>query len=270
VLSIGEFSKVTSLTIKTVRLYHEKGLLPPALVDPASGYRYYDSRSVERARVVLELRRLDFPLADCKAILDCCQEEEDLLAFLERQKSVIDGKLRKYAEIRGSLDTIAEVIRSGRERAMTVTERTGVQEKTLGSMLVAGIRDKGRYDESGKRFARIGRAAGRHIGGPAMNLHFDTEFKEEDADFESCFPIRARVAAEGITVRELPGGRFVTLVHRGPYGELGQSYAKIFASIRARGLTPLLPSREVYLKGPGMIFKGNPKKYVTEIQVPIE
>jgi effector-binding domain-containing protein len=32
----------------------------------------------------------------------------------------------------------------------------------------------------------------------------------------------------------------------------------------------LLPSREVYLKGPGIIFRGNPKKYLTEIQILIE
>ncbi len=71
-------------------------------------------------------------------------------------------------------------------------------------------------------------------------------------------------------MRELPGGRFVCLLHRGPYEELGRSYRKVFESIEAKGLKPAVPSREVYLKGPGMIFRGNPKKYLTEIQVPVE
>jgi DNA-binding transcriptional MerR regulator len=41
-LGIGEFSLVTSVSIKALRLYHEKGLLIPAEIDPSSGYRYYD------------------------------------------------------------------------------------------------------------------------------------------------------------------------------------------------------------------------------------
>ena len=43
-LSIGEFSRVTQLSIKALRLYHEKGILSPGKVDPATGYRYFDDR----------------------------------------------------------------------------------------------------------------------------------------------------------------------------------------------------------------------------------
>jgi effector-binding domain-containing protein len=39
--------------------------------------------------------------------------------------------------------------------------------------------------------------------------------------------------------------------------------------VKEKGYTVVSPTREVYLKGPGMIFKGNPRKYVTEIQFPI-
>jgi effector-binding domain-containing protein len=44
----------------------------------------------------------------------------------------------------------------------------------------------------------------------------------------------------------------------------------LFEEIHARGLTAKVPSRELYVKGPGMIFKGNPQKYLTEIQVLLE
>jgi effector-binding domain-containing protein len=88
----------------------------------------------------------------------------------------------------------------------------------------------------------------------------DTEYREDDADFEECMPIRKGSAADGISVRELPGGTCVSLVHQGPYDELGRSYTKIFKHVKAHGLEVEIPTREVYLKGPGMIFKGNPKK----------
>ena len=66
--------------------------------------------------------------------------------------------------------------------------------------------------------------------------------------------------------RNLPGGTAVTLLHRGPYETLGESYKRLLDHIKEQNLTVTTPSREIYHKGPGMIFRGNPKKYVTEIQ----
>jgi len=64
VFRIGEFSKISGLSVKTLRFYHERGLLVPAHVGSDSGYRYYDLRDVERARVIVALRSLDFPLTE--------------------------------------------------------------------------------------------------------------------------------------------------------------------------------------------------------------
>ena len=129
---------------------------------------------------------------------------------------------------------------------------------------------KGRYQECGKGFAKIGKSLGWYISGKCFLLHYDAEFKEGGADFEACMPIRKGKAVEGISVRELPGGRYVSLLHKGPYEELARSYAKIMAYIKERGYEIVMPTREVYLKGPGMIFKGNPKNYLTEIQILIK
>ena len=70
--------------------------------------------------------------------------------------------------------------------------------------------------------------------------------------------------------RELPRARCVALVHKGPYNQMGRSYAKVLKWIKERNYKVVLPTREVYLKGPGMIFRGNPRNYVTEIQIPVE
>lgn len=72
---------------------------------------------------------------------------------------------------------------------------------------------------------------------------------------------------DGISIRELPGGRCVSLLHKGPYDELSRSYEKVMAYIKAKGYEIVSPTREVYLKGPGMIFRENPKNYLTEIQM---
>jgi effector-binding domain-containing protein len=129
---------------------------------------------------------------------------------------------------------------------------------------------RGHYSECGKAFGRIARHFGRHLAGPPFRLHSDTEYRENDANFEACFPVRQRKAIDGIDVRELPGGICVSLVHKGSYDDLGRSYAKVFDYLNEKGHQAEIPTREVYLKGPGMIFKGNPKRYLTEIQIPLK
>ena len=47
--SIGEFSKITGLPVKTLRFYHEKRLLVPSCVDRETGYRYYDAANAEKS-----------------------------------------------------------------------------------------------------------------------------------------------------------------------------------------------------------------------------
>ena len=70
-LSIGDFSRMTQLSVKTLRHYHEVGLLEPDRVDPATGYRHYAPEQVPTAQVVRRLRELGMPIADVRAVLAC-------------------------------------------------------------------------------------------------------------------------------------------------------------------------------------------------------
>ncbi|SCE68719.1 Serine/threonine protein phosphatase PrpC [Micromonospora viridifaciens] len=67
-LTIGTFARAARLTPKALRLYDELGLLPPAAVDPHSGYRYYEPAQLDRARLIAALRRAGMPLADIRAV----------------------------------------------------------------------------------------------------------------------------------------------------------------------------------------------------------
>lgn len=69
-LSIGEFAKASRLSAKALRLYDDLGLLPPAHVDPVTGYRFYAPGQLERARLVLWLRQLGMPLAQIRIVCD--------------------------------------------------------------------------------------------------------------------------------------------------------------------------------------------------------
>ena len=265
--AIGEFSRITGLSVKTLRFYHEIGLLVPAVVDPSTGYRRYDARNVEAARAIAALRALDFPLEEVGEILRSHGDEADLIDLLQRQKERLRDRIQREKGLLSSIDGIIQNEKEARRLMEDASYK--VEEKEIGAVLIAAIRMRGKYSDCGKGFAQLGKRAGRWIRGKPLCLYHDCEYKEDDADFETCFPVRPGVKADGVAVRELPGGRFVSLLHRGPYEELGRSYEKALAYAKERGHEVLLPTREVYIKGPGMIFKGNPRKYLTEILLPI-
>lgn len=69
-LTIGAFARAARLTPKALRLYDEVGLLPPAAVDPESGYRFYGPEQLAHARLIGQLRRIGMPLADIRTVCD--------------------------------------------------------------------------------------------------------------------------------------------------------------------------------------------------------
>ena len=265
--SIGEFSRITTLSIKALRLYHEKGLLEPDFIDMKTNYRYYNSDAIEKARAITMLKQLQFSLDDTRDILAGYHDDGDILDFLEDQKSKIEEKYLKLKNISDSLNTLITVERE--VKMNFAASQFAVEEKNVDDILVASIRYKGKYDECGSRFSDIGKKFGRFICGKAINIYYDVEYKESDADIESCLPIRKGFDKDGIVVRKLAGGKFVSLIHKGSYSELSASYSKIMDTIKEKGYQITGPIREQYIKGPGMIFKGNPKNYLTEIQIPV-
>jgi effector-binding domain-containing protein/DNA-binding transcriptional MerR regulator len=266
--SIGEFSRITGLSIKALRLYHEKGILVPGRVDDATGYRYYNHENAETARIINHLRGMDFSLSDIGEMLAGSSCGDDVVEFFEKQINVINARIERQNSIANILQMI---IKNEKECKMSMqNEPFEVEEKELDTMLVAGVRFKGRYNECGNAFAKIGKTMGMNICGKAMCLYYDGDYKEEDADIEACMPIRKGKNADGINVRELSGGLCTSLIHKGPYSTLSRSYEKITAYIKEKGCTTLLPCREVYIKGPGMIFRGKAENYLTEIQILIK
>ncbi len=85
-LTIGAFAKASRLSPKALRLYDELGLLPPARVDPATGYRLYAPEQLEQARLVAWLRRLGVPLARIRQIraLDPAEAAREVRAYWAR------------------------------------------------------------------------------------------------------------------------------------------------------------------------------------------
>lgn len=265
--SIGEFSKISGLTVKAIRFYHDKQILIPSHVDSGSGYRTFDDKNVETAKTIVALREMEFSVDEIKSIFAECDQDQDLLTQLDTRKSELEKKIKTQTEIVKKIECVIEQLRQEKN---TLSFDHVIEERELPSVLIGGIRMQGRYPEMGKSFGKLGRKVGRHIAGPAMCLYYDEEYKEEGADFEPFFPIKKNLNVKDVSIRELPECRAVCLRHLGPYDKIHQCYKRLFEYANQQNLSVTTPSREVFLKGPGMIFKGNPKKYLTEVQLIVE
>ena len=261
---IGEFSKITMLSIKTLRYYHEEGLLLPAIIDEENGYRYYDEIGFERAQLIKLLREFEFSIKEIAEILNNYEGEEDIKAYLLEKNELIQQKINNYKKIQQKIMDY----KSFGEVSLMNTEK--VKEVTVDDILVASITYVGKYEECGEYIGRIFKASGAQAIGKPFCIYHDEEYKEDDAKIEVCLQIKKELNKKGVICKTLKGGRAISLIHLGSYSNLSNSYKLIADYINANSISTVQPVREKYLKGPGMLLKGNPEKYKTELLYIIE
>ena len=103
---IGDFSRMTHLSVKALRFYHDQGLLEPARIDPSSGYRFYDTGQVPVAQVIRRFRDLDMPLDQVRAVLKAPDVEartKEIIAHLNAMES-------KLAELQMSVSSLRALL----------------------------------------------------------------------------------------------------------------------------------------------------------------
>ena len=131
--SIGEFSQVTGLSVKTLRFYHEKGFLIPDSVDQATGYRFYAASKIEKARVVMRLRQMEFSIEDIATVFAECADDADILNHLERQRQHLQQRI---SEDRDIVRSLSRIITSEKEaKRLLEGTRFAIEEKSLEPML---------------------------------------------------------------------------------------------------------------------------------------
>lgn len=128
-VAIGEFARLVGLSAKTLRRYSDAGLVSPAEIDPATGYRRYDVAQLDDARLVVLLRRLNMPIATVRRVVDEPDLERrwreiasfwsdrrqrlaDEARLLDRVRQQILGQTESRVLGPSDLDALAELARS--------------------------------------------------------------------------------------------------------------------------------------------------------------
>ncbi|QGU96337.1 MerR family transcriptional regulator [Clostridium bovifaecis] len=261
---ISEFSKITTLTIKALRYYDEQGILQPSC-RTKNNYRMYDNNDFEKAKMIVLLRKLKFSIAEIKDVLNNCSDKVELQCYLLEKKSMIAKEIEKEKTLIKEINRYISPNKNVEVNSMNYE----FQVRNIAAIKVISVRFKGSYCDIGKYIKLLYKSAKNHAAGAPMNLYYDDEYKE-NADIELCIPVSGLISRGDIVVKKLPQINALCTTHIGSYETINLAYKSIIDYANEKGLIMNLPSREVYRKGPGMIFKGNPEKYVTEIIIPIK
>jgi effector-binding domain-containing protein len=250
--SIGEFSMVSRMSVKTLRFYDDRGLLKPGHIDSKSGYRYYSSAQLPEANLIRLLRSLELPLEEIQLFLRE-REPEQRKTLLEQHRRKMEERVEEYLSIVSSIERITK------EETEDIARK--VELKELASQNILGIRLHVTYDELGES---IGRAymelftylgeLGEYPSGPPLTLYHGEEFDESDIDMEVGVPVNRVLPGKGeIKWRELPGGLMASTLHMGPYHEVAEAYQALDQWVKEQGYHYAGPAREIYLVNPDMV-----------------
>lgn len=259
---IGDFSRITGITVKALRYYDEQGILLPCRRDD-NGYRYYDAAAIETARIVALLREMDFGIAEIQDVMHQYEDKQDLSYFLQNKVHSIQRRIQRDQRLVQRMEQLIQPMSPLHHPVPDVTIQS------IDPIRVASMRVLGAYADTGIHQATLYKALRGQASGDPFNLYHTYGYADE-VDMEICVPTTQSIRHRDITIQTLPVIHALTTVYTGPYDAIGIAYQALIDYAQQAGLEHGLPTREIYRKGPGMLFMGNPNKYVTEIQIPIQ
>jgi DNA-binding transcriptional MerR regulator len=245
-LTIGDFAKATQLSVKTLRHYHDLGLLVPTQIDPTSKYRRYGVDQIQSAQVIRRLRDLDMPLADIGAVLsapDYTTRSELIAAHLARLESQLLETQNAVVTLRslleGSSDAQTIVHRSEPAvQAATVSER--VERAELSAWFEDAMRDV---------WATLDAQHSRPMGSAGAVVS-DAFFADESGEIMVYVPVATAVAKVGrIEPRVIPSAEVAVIVHEGSHSGIDRTYGALAAHVANHAVAVDGPIREQYLVG---------------------
>jgi len=242
-LAIGDFSRATHLSVKTLRHYHRVGLLVPAEVDPGSGYRRYQADQIPTAQIIRRFRDLGMPLEDVGGVLgapDVTARNERIAAHLARLEDDLAQTKAAVASLRDLLEAPAVAAITHRRddpiAAAVVTEVVDLAD--LGPWFQGAV---------GELRATVD-AQGVTAAGPPGCVVADAFFTDESGELTVFVPAAAPVRPVGrVAFRTLPAVELATIVHAGSHADIDRSYGSLASYVSTHALAVDGPIRERYL-----------------------
>lgn len=245
-LAIGDFSRATHLSVKTLRHYHRLGLLVPVAVDPGSSYRRYSTEQIPTAQVIRRFREVDMPLEQIGAVLqapDVDSRNELIGEHLARLEQDLLQTQEAVASLRGLLQGPSPTLRM-EHRSEPMLE-TGAITETVG-LADLGPWFQGALGELSSTLA----AQAVAVAGPPGSVIANDFFSEEQGDITIFIPVATAFRPIGrVEPRSLPAVELATILHAGSHADIDRAYGYLATYVSERALAVDGPIRERYLVG---------------------
>jgi DNA-binding transcriptional MerR regulator len=262
-VTIGDFSRASHLSVKTLHHYHEVGLLEPSEVDPDNGYRYYSEGQIPFAQVIRRLRALHMPVAEVKAVLaapDSDARNRLIVEHLDRLELELAQTRVAVGELRDLLDP--EAPQPIQYRTVPPTPAIGIQQTVDRDDIFAWWQGA-----LGELHASL-QAQGLSATGPIGGLFASEIFQHSRGEATVFIPTDATVKTIGRVVSLIiPGAELAVARHHGSPSDIDLTYGELGAYVMKHEISVDGPLRENYLRG--ITETSNSSEWDTEIGWPI-
>lgn len=255
-LRIGEFSKLSHLTVKALRFYEREGLLKPASVDASSGYRFYETSQLETAAKIKAYRQLDLSIDEIRSVFS----GTDVKTILKEKKTALESRLFM-------INSILE----DKEMKYQVTEKMISQHIVYSAEAVLE-----KYSDCMTWIPKVGQRC----------LELNPDIRCSDVPYEFCEYLDGEYKETDVRIRHneavtsfgkeddqirfriIPRTKVLSIFHKGHYDKLGEAYAFIMGYAEKNGYTVTGLARECYIDG--IWNKESEEDWLTEIQLPVK
>src|ERR1700730_12834898 len=262
-LSIGDFSQITHLSVKTLRRYHEAALLQPAEVDPHTGYRYYVTAQVPTAQVIRRFRELGMPVREVREVLSTTDPQARsalIAAHLDRLESQLDETRAAVTSLRRLLQPASPPIRVEIPAVEAVTA-AAIGAAVDHSEVVAW------YGAAMAELDQTLRTAHLTPAGPCGGLYGNDLFTDDRGGAVVYVPVADPPAAGRVRPFTVPAAELAITVHHGPHDDIDVSYGQRVSYVPELCLAFAGRVRETSLTGPH--DTGDSAAWRTEIGWPV-
>jgi DNA-binding transcriptional MerR regulator len=263
-ITIGDFSRASHLSVKTLRHYHEVGLLEPCEVDPDTGYRYYAAAQIPLAQVIRRLRGLQMPVAAVRSVLTASDPEV-------RNRLIVDHLDRLEDDLARTRAAVVEL----RELVEQPQTPPAVDHRTVPPTAAIAIQQTVDRDDVlawwhgalGELHAIL-RAQGLRPTGPAGGMYASEIFQHGRGDATVFIPTDGAARPIGrVTGVVIPPAELAIMLHRGSLADSDLTYGELGAHVMRHEISVDGPLREYYLNG--LLATLEEDEWQTEIGWPV-
>lgn len=265
-LKIGEFSKLSRVSIRMLRHYDDIGLLKPAEIDQFTGYRYYREDQLFIMGRITALKEMGFALADIARILEIYDDKDRLDSFLLARQKELEKQSRETEYKLMLLDTARKRLRKEQNMSYDVNVKT-IPERYAATvhMVIPRYEDEGMAWEMMRESKDLFHSSDPGLAGCDF---LDQEYKEENVEIVAWMTVKGEHEdTEHVKFKTLPAVEVATCVINGSYDQMPDAYATVISWINENGYQVNGPMFNIYHVSPAQTQ--NPDEYVTEVCFPI-